>query len=167
MLKSYPRETSYNWSFTLFFALVVSFGASDMYANRNQLSIYFQGQEVHAKDRLTGMLLAWVSVIICIIVLLGNHFLTTVYSWTCCKCCEVTLDWRQFEGILLLAMLAMYGYVMFVYTGTLGIFNSPTNTYFGIWGTFFSAVVTLGTWIRENRNFFMVRILPSSPTIVS
>ena len=164
IVKSSPRETTFNWTWTLFFALVASLGASDSYSSRDELSFYFEGKEVHEEDRKLGMILAWMSVVICIIVLLGNLFWTQEYRMTCCKRCQITLDWRQFEGAFLVGMLAMYGYVIFVFTGTQGIFNSPSNTYFGIWGTFFSAVVTLGTWIKENRNFLMLRVLPLSQT---
>lgn len=158
------RETTYNWTFTLFFAIVASCGSSDSYANQNELSLYVAGAaDLYEHDRWVGMMLAWISVAICIVALLGNHYLTETYSMTCCRSFQMTLDWRQFEGACLVFLMALYGYVMFIYTGTLGVFNSPSNTYFGIWGTFFSAVVTFGTWVKENRNFLVFSLLPASP----
>lgn len=159
------RATTFNWTCTLFFATVAACGASDSYAHRDELSLYVAGSAaLYEEDRRNGLIFSWTSVAISMIALLGNLFLKDSYSMTCCKCLEMTLDWSQFEFACLVFLLGLYGYVLFVYTGTTGVFNSPTNTYFGIWGTLFSAIITFGTWIKENRNFFMFRkILPPSP----
>lgn len=159
------RETTWNWTWTLFFAVVAACGASDAWANQDELSVYVVGQAaLYKQDRRIGLILSWTSVGISIVVLLGNHFFRQAYSMTCCNCCKVTLDWRQFEFLCLVFLLALFGYVLFVYTGTLGIFNAPSNTYFGIWGTFFSCIITLGTWIKEHKNLMFQPIArPPSP----
>ncbi len=165
IVRSAPCETTYNWSVALFFSVVAALGASDTYAARDELSIYFRGKEVLEDVRELGLILAWVSTATCMLVLLGNYSLTKSLSMNC-TCFEVTLDWRQFEGAFVIALLAIYGYVLFVYTGTQGIFNQPSNTYFGIWLTFFSLVLTFGTWMRENKKFLKFRI-PTSQTASS
>ena len=55
IVRSAPCETSYNWSFALFFSVVAALGASDTYAAREELSFYFQGTEVHEDATKAGV----------------------------------------------------------------------------------------------------------------
>lgn len=147
------RETSFNWVWMVIFALITSLGASDLYANRDHLANQFEGRNVVDDQRL-GMILAWVSVVICFAALAGNHYLTKEFSVTCCQKFEITFDWRQGEVILILGIFGLYAWVIF---SQLPVFNEPSNVYFGIWGMFFSSIFTFGTWLKETTRFELFR----------
>jgi hypothetical protein len=146
LLHSQKRATSFNWLWTVICALVSSLGASDLYANREHLSDKYEGGKYSTSDLKMAMILAWVSVGIGLVALLGNHYLTKEYSVTCCHKFEKAFGWRQGEFCLIILMLALYGYIIFNQTPVL---NEPSNVYFGVWGTFFSSLFTFGTWLKE------------------
>lgn len=146
LLHDQKRATTFNWFWTVICALVSSLAASDLYANREHLSDKFEGGKYDMSDIKLGMILAWASVGIGIVALLGNHYLTKEFSVTCCQKFEMTFDWRQGEVCLICMMLGLYGYIIF---NQIPAFNEPSNVYFGVWGTFFSSLFTFGTWLKE------------------
>jgi hypothetical protein len=149
LLHNQKRATSFNWFWTVICALVSSLGASDLYANREHLADKFEGGKFDVSDLKMGMIMAWVSVGICLVALLGNHYLTKEFSVTCCQKFETTFDWRQGEVCLICMMLALYGFIIF---NQIPEFNEPSNVYFGVWGTFFSSLFTFGTWLKETNH---------------
>jgi hypothetical protein len=150
LLRNHKRATSFNWVWTIICTLISSLGATDLYANRDHLAYKFEGEKFDAEDLKMGMILAWVSVGICLVALLGNHYLTKEFSVTCCQKFEMTFDWRQGEVCLICMMLGFYGFIIF---NQVPGFHEPSNTYFGVWGTFFSSLFTFGTWLKESNRF--------------
>ena len=147
------RQTSFNWFWTMIFAVISSCGASDLYANRYHVANQFETENFGADLKL-ALILFWMSVVICFAALAGNCYLTKEFSVACCQKFETIFAWRQVEVILILGMFGLYGWVIF---SQLSVYNEPSNVYFGVWGTFFSSIFTFGTWLKETTRFKLSR----------
>ena len=143
------RETAKNWVGTLICALVAAFSVCDLYAFRNNLKFVIDGREekISAEQWIQVISLVWSCVGACLAMLIMILFWVNPYYW-----CGIRFDGRFIEGFLLLSMIAVWFWGLLVFTEVNGPLNGPSNSYFSIWGAFFFAIATFGTWMKENRN---------------
>jgi hypothetical protein len=155
------RETTYNWTWTLFWSAVFAASVTDVYFNRDEVSIRIRGGEVSDLERLTWiqvMVVNWGLVCVCIVALLLNHYMTRSLELKLWGENRFILGWRQIEGIVLLGMVGVFFWFIYIYTGVDGAINGISNAYYSLWGSFFNAVFAFGTWLRENKDIeFIVR----------
>mmetsp|Transcript_23788 Transcript_23788/g.26705 ORF Transcript_23788/g.26705 Transcript_23788/m.26705 type:complete len:427 (-) Transcript_23788:1638-2918(-) len=150
MVNDHHRETTYNWLWVLFCALIVAGAVCDYYSNRNNIN----GEEMTMSEWIIMMSISWVLVLVPFVSIILNHFLR--------KSCElrvfggkgsfVLLGWRQAEGLVALIITVAMFYIVFQYTGGNNFFTGLNNIYFGVWGAFINSVILLATWLRENKN---------------
>jgi hypothetical protein len=155
------RETTYNWIWTLCFLIIFAGAGTDIYFNRDDITLRLKGEVLELSQREWVIILAivWSFVGICLLALLFNHYLTKqVEVKFCGGKSRFVLGWRQFEGIVILAMVGVFFWIIYVHTGANGVINGLNNGYFGVWGAFFNSVFTFGTWLRENKDIeYLVR----------
>jgi hypothetical protein len=149
------RETSYNWLWTLLCVCVFAGAATDIYFNREEITVRYDGEEVELSTRDWTMILGfvWGFVGLSVVALVLNHYSS--------KSLEVNLwggrnrfvfGWRQSEGFVIFTMLGVFFWIIYDHTGVDGVVNGLNNAYFGVWGSFFNTVFLFGTWLRENKN---------------
>jgi hypothetical protein len=155
------RETTYNWIWTLCFLFIFAGSATDIYFHREDITIRLKGEVYELSQREWHMILAvvWAFVGICLLALLFNHYLTKeVEVKFCGGRSRFVLGWRQVEGIVILAMVGVFFWIIYEHTGANGVINGLNNGYFGVWGAFFNSVFAFGTWLRENKDIeYLVR----------
>jgi hypothetical protein len=145
------RETTRNWAWTSIFSLTTALALADVYSNREKLVFYVNGEAfIPPRDEwIRAMSLTIGTCILSAAVILANAKLDFSYQIKVCSTELFMLDWKFFEGFVILGILGIWGWMTDRYTGASGALNGPGNAYFGIWSTFFSAVFTLGTWMKE------------------
>jgi hypothetical protein len=154
------RETTYNWIWMLCFLLIFAGSSTDIYFNRDDVTFRLKGEvlELSPKVWLTILSIVWALVGICLLALLFNHYLTKeVEVKFCGGRSHFVLGWRQFEGIVILAMVGVFFWIIYTQTGANGVINGLNNGYFGVWGAFFNSVFAFGTWLRENKDIEYLR----------
>jgi hypothetical protein len=155
------RETTYNWMWTLFSSAVFAASVTDVYFNRDEVTIRIRGGGVSDIERLAWiqvMVVNWGLVCVCIGALLLNHYLTRSLELKLWGENRFILGWRQIEGIVLLGMVGAFFWFIYIYTGVDGAINGASNAYYSLWASFFNAVFALGTWLRENKGIeYIVR----------
>jgi hypothetical protein len=155
------RETTYNWIWTLCFLFIFAGAATDIYLNRDEITFRLKGEVLvlSQRDWLIILSIVWAFVGICLLALLFNHYLTKeVEVKFCGGRRRFVLGWRQFEGIIILAMVGVFFWIIYTQTGANGVINGLNNGYFSVWGAFFNSVFTFGTWLRENKDIeYIVR----------
>jgi hypothetical protein len=154
-LGTMKRETSKNWLIVSVFTFVTSLASIEYYLNRKHITEDPFGREITIKDWRIGIGMAWSSFVVCMVALIGNHYATFSWEAKLCGGLVLSFDWRQVEGLMTLTLIGAYFWLILNYTGVTGLFNGPSNPYFGIWGTFFSSCMAFGTWIRENRRLLI------------
>lgn len=147
------RETTYNWCWTLIFVLVTAGAATDMYFNREQITLRLKGEilVLNKQNWMQILALVWSEVLLCIVALFLNHFWTRSCKFNCGGC-RLVLNWRFLEGLLIICQVGFKFWIILEYTGVDGVITGLNNAYFGVWGAFFNAVFTFGTWLRENKD---------------
>jgi len=133
MVNDHHRETTYNWLWVLFCALIVAGAISDTYFNRNHIDLFTYGGEFTTSKWLIIMSISWGLVVVSFVSIILNHFLR--------KSCElrvfggkgsfVLLGWRQAEGLVALIITVAMFYIVFKYTGGTSYFAGLNNVYFG------------------------------------
>ena len=157
------RETTYNWLWTFLFVSIVAGSVSDIYINRDDITLRLKGKvlDLSQNDWVLILSLSWGFVGVCIMALTLNHYChheISIRLWQRIGGGRFVLGWRQLEGFAILGMVVVFFWMIYQQTGVNGIVNGLNNAYFGVWGSFFNAVFTFGTWIRENRNIeFIIR----------
>jgi hypothetical protein len=154
------RETSYNWIWTLCFLFIFAGSATDIYFNRDDITLRLKGEvlELSQREWLIILAIVWAFVGICLLALLFNHCLTKEVEVKFCGGSRFVLGWRQIEGIVILAMVGVFFWIIYKHTGANGVINGLNNGYFSVWGAFFNSVFTFGTWLRENKDIeYLVR----------
>jgi len=148
----HERETCKNWIGTLLCAFIAALSVSDLYAFRNNLSFVIDGQEQKISHRnwVEVLSVVWSCVGACCAMLIMIHFWRTPLYPCGEKGCQ--LDGRFIECVVLLTMIAVWFWGILEFTEVNGPINGPSNAYFSIWGAFFFAIATFGTWLKENRN---------------
>ena len=66
------------------------------------------------------------------------------------------IGWRQLEGLILLALIGIFFFFVYEYTGVDGVITGLNNAYFALWGAWINSVFTFGTWLRENKNIAFI-----------
>ena len=147
------RETTYNWCWSFLFVLIVAGSVTDIYINREDITLRLKGKVLTLSEEAWAKILGiiWGVVGVCITAILFNHYLRQEISFQVCRH-KFLLGWRHVEGIVLLGLVVVFFWMIYTQTGADGIVNGLNNGYFGIWGSFFNTVFTLGTWLRENRD---------------
>ena len=155
------RETTYNWFWTLFFVCVFALSATDIYLNRNEITLRIKGEVINLSHREWIMIISiiWGFVGICLCALFFNHYLTRSIEFKLCDSrSRFVIGWRHVEGVVILGMLGVFFWFTYALTGADGVVNGLNNGYFSVWGSFFNSVFTFGTWLRENKNIeYIVR----------
>lgn len=149
------RETTYNWIWILCFVFIFAVSGTDLYFNRDDITFRLKGEDLKLSPRewLIVLSIVWAFVGMCLLALLFNHYLTKQVTVKCCGGrSRFVLGWRQFEGIVILAMVGVFFWIIYKHTGANGIINGLNNGYFGVWGAFFNSVFAFGTWLRENKD---------------
>jgi hypothetical protein len=161
------RETTYNWLWICFFSMIFAGASTDMYFNRSQLTLRFQGEplDLLIRDWTIILSVVWSEVALCVVAIMLNELLTFHKSWR--LPCVVTrnadryrcvLGWHQLEGLVIFLATGCKFWVILKYAAVDGVIPGLSNAYFGVWGSFFNGVFALGTWLRENKNtVYMVR----------
>ena len=134
-LLSARRNTTMNWTYTLIFSFITFLSLLDVF-------VYADGYDsLKSRSNLVLSISTASSVVCCIFVLLMNR----VCSGTCAY---ISVG---IEGILSLAMCVLWTWIVFRFTGVNGIVNGPSNSYFGIWGTFYYSINTFGIYFKDYR----------------
>ena len=160
------RATTYNWTWTLIFVCIYAGGATDIYFNREFVTIRLQGKVVDLSNLTWIQILSinWGLVFLCLVALALNHFLIHSCQVKLGRHLRFILGWRQIEGIVSLGMVGVFFWFIYSFTGVDEAINGLTNTYYGVWGSFFNSVFTFGTWLRENKDIeYIVRGGTSGP----
>lgn len=95
------RETTYNWTWTLFWSAVFAASVTDIYFNRDEVTIRIRGGEVSDLERLAwiqAIVINWGLVCVCIVALLLNHYMTRSLELKLWGENRFILGWRQIEG---------------------------------------------------------------------
>lgn len=161
----HQRETTYNWIWTGIFSAVFAGSATDIFINREEITLRLRDEILVLENKEWVIVLAvvWTEVAVCIMAVLFNEWFPqpmTLPGRIQCRGASYrcVLGWRQLEGPIVLAALGTKFWVILEYTGVGGVVNGLSNGYFGVWGSFFNSVFTLGTWLRENKNIeYIVR----------
>lgn len=161
----HQRETTYNWIWTGIFSAVFAGSATDIFINREEITLRLRDEILVLENKEWVIVLAvvWTEVAVCIMAVLFNEWFpqpVTLPGRIQCRGASYrcVLGWRQLEGPIVLAALGTKFWVILEYTGVGGVVNGLSNGYFGVWGSFFNSVFTLGTWLRENKNIeYIVR----------
>lgn len=169
------RETTHNWLWICFFSLIFAGAATDMYFNRRNLELRFQGQSLNliTKDWMIILSVVWSEVALCIAAITLNEGLHTTWILPCVLKREsdnyrCVLGWHQLEGLFITLSTGCKFWVILEYAAVDGMIPGLSNAYFGVWGSFFNAVFALGTWLRENRNTeFLVREDDTGDTVTA
>ena len=146
------RKTTHNWRWTCIFTLATALALLDVYSNRTHFTFYKHGELYKPPTRawIRGLILTFGTFLLSAAVILANSTLDFSYKLMRCFLWDpITIDWKVFEGIILMGILGLWGWMTIVFTGVSGAVNGPGNVYFGIWCTFFSTIFTLGTWVKE------------------
>jgi hypothetical protein len=145
------RETTRNWAWTCIFSLTTTLALADVYSNRDKLVFYVKGEVFNPPrtEWIRGMSLTFGTCMLSAAVILANATLDFSYQITVCSTELFILDWKFCEGFVIFGILGIWGWMTDRYTGVSGALNGPGNAYFGVWCTFFSAVFTLGSWMKE------------------
>lgn len=138
------QTTAFNWFWTCLFAVLTAGAATDIYFNREHYVFYQDGEVVQVQSNQLYRMLAitWVWVLTSIICLFAKFYWTHWKIWK--------LKWYMIEGLILVASIGVLAWATTTFTGVQATINGPANAYFGLWGSFFSSLLTFGTWIREN-----------------
>ena len=133
-LKRSPRRTTYNWACSFFCSFITLTSLLDVFK--------INGFDVLSEQtRIVIFILPSVSIGCCIFALIMN-------SW----CSEPPpLSFYLLEGALLFILASFWTWVVFRFTGVHGPINGPSNSYFGVWGSFFYSISTFGVWLKEFR----------------
>ena len=151
---AHKRETTYNWCWTLVFNLVTAGAATDMFFHREEITFRLKGEELVLDygSWMRVLAVVWSIALCCFVAIFFNNFWTTTWKLKLSSECRFVLNWKFFEGLLILTMMGFKFWIILTYTGVGGVINGLNNAYFGIWGSFFNIVFTFGTWLRENRD---------------
>lgn len=158
----HARDTTYNWLWTAFFSLILAGSVSDIYVYRDEITLQSDGQKLNVSQQTWIIVLSvvWAEVGICFTALLLNRIQVEPFTLPChCRrgrhreeSVRCVFGWRHLEGLVLILSVGGKYYVVLKYTGVDTVINGLSNSYIGMWGTFFSSVSTFGTWLKENRN---------------
>jgi len=156
-LGQFNRETTYNWLWTLLFSLIFSGAMTDLYFNRDVVKLQYEGIPIQITSVQWSIVLSivWAEVGVCFLALILNYYLSESLEIPCICCVKshrCLFGWPQFEGPIILVALAGKLYVILEYTGVDGVINGLSNSYFGIWLSFFSSVFAMGAWLKANRS---------------
>jgi len=160
VLTNHRRMTTYNWFWICFFSAITLFSLTDLYAHRNSTSSIF-GISLTSVDPRTWRqlwILTGVTTGLSFAVPVTNHFLTRPNTDRREATRKFRILFRQVEGIILLAMLGMYAYIITNFTGVNSPINGINNPYLGTWGTFLSIVLAFSTWLRDGKNVAWVHV---------
>jgi len=151
---THHRETTYNWCWTLIFTLVNAGAVTDMYFNRDEITLRLKGEALvlSFEGWMTVLGLVWSQVGVCILAISINHYWLHSCKIQLSGDCRFVLNWKGPEGLLILFLVGLNFWVILTYTGVDGVITGLNNSYFSVWGTFFNTVFTFGTWLRENRD---------------
>lgn len=130
-LRSTSRETNFYWVNLLFFSMITLLSVLDVF--------------------LTGPYdIQWIMVISSIVVV-GCCILALLMNMACIN----FVSWYKLEGLIIFALSGYWSWVVFTMTGVNGLVHGPSNAYFGVWGSFFFAISTFGSWLKEHRLFIV------------
>ena len=130
-LRSTSRETNFYWVNLLFFSTITLLSVLDVF--------------------LTGPYdIQWIMVISSIVVV-GCCIIALLINMAC----KNFASWYKLEGLVIFALSGYWSWVVFTMTGVNGLVHGPSNAYFGIWGSFFFAISTFGSWLKEHRLFIV------------
>jgi len=144
-MNQHHRETTYNWIWIMIFSAVFAGSATDIYYNRDELELRFQGEALALRKEnwITVLTVLWADVLVSFLAIVFNECFFESRPLPC-KCrrqsgvYRCVLGWRQFEGIVMALGLGAKFWIILEYTGVDGVINGLNNAYFGIWGSFFS-----------------------------
>lgn len=153
-------DTTYNWLWTGIFAAIFAGSATDLYLNRDIVELRFKGEQLILQEDSWTIILAvtWAEVALCCLVIVFNEILFVgswqfpFRLWGGKVVYRVIFGWRQCEGLIILASMGAKFFAILQYTGVDGVINGLSNSYFGIWGSFFNSVFAFGTWLHENED---------------
>ena len=125
------RETTYNWIWIMIFDAVFAGAATDIYYNRDELEIRYEGQIVDLQDRdwIIVLTVLWGETFISFSAILFNEWFLEPAMLPCCRwhrksgTYRCVFGWRQFEGLVMLAGLGAKFWVILEYTGVDGVIN--------------------------------------------
>jgi hypothetical protein len=139
------RETTYNWMWIFVFSFIFAGAATDMYFNRTDIELRFQGSDLDLRDNGWVMVLSivWVEVATSLLAIILNESVVGGWELPCSVkrksgTYSCVFGWRQMEGLVMLLGVSAKVWVIVENTGADGVINGISNAYFGIWGSFFS-----------------------------
>lgn len=122
------RETTYNWMWTGFFSSIFAGAATDMYYNRDEIDIRYQGEPVTLKDKdwRIVLIVVWAEVVLCATAILFNE--ASLGSCRLPSCAvqrpsglyRCVFGWRHLEGFILLVDIGVKFYVILKYAAADG-----------------------------------------------
>jgi hypothetical protein len=124
------RETTFNWLWTLLCAVTFAGAVTDIYFNKEEITLKRKGKELDLSKRAWTVVLSvtWSFVGVCMIALLLNHYSTKSLDVKLCGGRHLfVLGWRQGEGFAILVMLGVFFWIIFEHTGVDGVINGRCN----------------------------------------
>jgi hypothetical protein len=152
---NHPRETTRNWFWTAFFSLILGGSVLDLFLYRDEVTLQSNGQNLNVSETtwLIVLCLVWGEVFIIVVALVWADFVQVEPFALPCHCKErsgwCVFGWCDLEGLILVLLVGTKYYVVLKYTGVDSVVNGLTNSYLGVWGTFFSSTFGLGSWLKE------------------
>jgi hypothetical protein len=120
-INDHDRETTYNWLWTMFFAVTCAASICAAYANREYVSLYYQGKPLDLSQQTWILIMSvlWSFATICAVSIALNHYLKKSCEFRVCGGRVVLFGWRQTEGLIALGLtgefqIIVYSIVSFV-----------------------------------------------------
>mmetsp|Transcript_30002 Transcript_30002/g.45495 ORF Transcript_30002/g.45495 Transcript_30002/m.45495 type:complete len:496 (+) Transcript_30002:182-1669(+) len=160
-MASTRKTTLYNWLWAMIFAIATAGAVLDIYLTRDYyIFINDEGDFVTPTVELwyVSLVTSLVLALVCALVVLAKiHWKDSkndyiVYfddDYRQRRSFLNKLRWYHLEGILIMAMVCVAGYIVLGNT-IQNFYANPSNLYFSAWGYFFSALFTLGTWMASS-----------------
>ena len=133
-LNKSAARTNFYWICTLLFSLITFLSLIDTFIESGGV------EQLRERTSLIMLIFSGGSGVCCIVSLILNTLIPSPLN-----------IWCKIEGLTLLALCGFWTYVVFTFTGINGIVNGPSNSYFGVWGTFYFSITTFGVWMKERR----------------
>jgi len=135
------RRTSKNWAGTLLFSFITLASLLDAFTEVDGV------RSLTETSILIMLICSSVSCLSCISAILMNVWCGDPQP----NCCTLSYIWSRIEGLLLLILGGFWSWVVFELTGINGLANGPSNSYFGVWGSFYFSISTFGVWLKDFR----------------
>lgn len=127
MLHEGRRETTYHWMWTGIFSCIFAGAATNMYYNRSEINIRYQGDPISLRDKdwIIILGLMWGEVALCMTAIMLNEVFQNSWHLPCIikrsknryRC---VFGWRQLEGFVIIVETAVKFWVILEYAAADG-----------------------------------------------